>query len=103
LNIKTSLGFPFYRSLSGLRLSGFGRACNEISGTFNVCEILHDKYGKVERLVTDLEQHCANLVKIGLDGSITYDSTLPNFPNIESSLALTEPIAKLLVQSRLVW
>ena len=89
-----ALRFPFAAPAPGLSVSGFGRACNQSSGYFNVYEIEFDNDGQVTRLIADFEQHCEHVVA-ALRGSIVYDNTLPPAPYQGPALPTGQPFPEL--------
>ena len=42
----------------GLSVSGNGRGCNTLTGSFSVAEVTFDPFGNLERFSADFEQHC---------------------------------------------
>lgn len=50
--------YPFQGAGPGLSLSGNGRGCNELSGTFTVQDVKWGPHGYVEKLDATYEQHC---------------------------------------------
>lgn len=42
----------------GLSVSGNGRGCNTLTGSFSVTEVTFDPFGNLERFAADFEQHC---------------------------------------------
>ncbi|MBW3576111.1 MAG: thrombospondin type 3 repeat-containing protein, partial [Actinobacteria bacterium] len=60
----------------GLTVAGSGRACNTITGRFDVLEVLYALDGSVRRFAADFEQHCEGNAP-ALRGSIRYDASQP--------------------------
>jgi hypothetical protein len=50
--------YPFNDGTPGLSISGMGRGCNELSGTFTVDEIAFDPDGTLRTFRVRFEQHC---------------------------------------------
>jgi len=51
--------FPFNSPTEpGLDVSGDGRGCNKLTGSFNVLEAAYSPEGEIERFGADFEQHC---------------------------------------------
>lgn len=50
--------FPFQGAGPGLDLSGNGRGCNTLTGSFEISDISFGPHGYVERLEATYEQHC---------------------------------------------
>src|SRR6267143_224996 len=55
---------------------GDGRGCNDVTGRFDVLEIVRDASGAVTQLAVNWEQHCEGGVP-ALLGQIRYNSTVP--------------------------
>jgi hypothetical protein len=66
--------FPF-TSFNGLDVSGSGRGCNELTGRFDIREVVYAADGTVLRFAADFEQHCENVAP-ALFGAIRYKSTI---------------------------
>jgi hypothetical protein len=60
----------------GMDVSGAGRGCNELSGSFTVLEQVFDEEGRVARFAADFEQRCENSPN-ALHGAVRYESTIP--------------------------
>jgi hypothetical protein len=60
----------------GLDVSGAGRGCNTLSGSFTVLELVIDEDGIVQRFAADFEQHCEDGPS-ALHGAVRYESTIP--------------------------
>jgi hypothetical protein len=72
--------FPFQSPTKpGLSVSGEGRGCNELTGQFEVLEVVYSPAGDVERFAATFEQHCEGM-EPALTGSILINSTLPGPP-----------------------
>ncbi|NEV63155.1 DUF4082 domain-containing protein [Thiorhodococcus minor] len=68
--------FPFQAATDpGLSVSGSGRGCNTLTGTFDVLEIAYTDSGDVEKLAIDFEQHC-NGAEPALHGAIRFNSRI---------------------------
>lgn len=73
--------FPFNGTGPGLSVSGSGRGCNTLTGSFTVKQAVFNRLdGSLERLLVDFEQHCEGGTP-ALRGTIAYraaaDVTLP--------------------------
>jgi len=72
--------FPFQSPTKpGLDVSGEGRGCNELTGRFEVLEVVYGLTGEVERFAATFEQHCEGM-EPALTGSILFNSTLQGPP-----------------------
>jgi hypothetical protein len=60
----------------GLQLTGTGRGCNELTGTFTINEIVADGLGNVLALNLTFEQHCEGAGPAAY-GSLAWHSTMP--------------------------
>ncbi len=69
--------FPF-QSIDnpGLSVSGAGRGCNTLTGSFEVYEVSYDASGKVSSFSASFEQHCGGQTP-ALRGTIVYNTVLP--------------------------
>lgn len=56
--------YPFNLIGSGLSVSGNGRGCNTVSGSFVIKEISMGPNNEVDRLEATLEQHCGSVTTI---------------------------------------
>ena len=63
--------YPFNDSAPGLSISGDGRGCNELSGTFTVNRIEFDSAGTLRAFEVTFEQHCEHFVP-ALRGTWTF-------------------------------
>lgn len=54
--------YPFNDEAPGLSISGDGRGCNELSGTFTVNKIEFDAAGTLRAFEVTFEQHCEHFV-----------------------------------------
>ena len=62
----------------GLSVSGDGRGCNQLSGRFDILEVVRDpQTGDVIHFAADFEQHCESPSAPALLGAIRYDSDVP--------------------------
>jgi hypothetical protein len=69
--------YPFNDSSEpGLDVSGHGRGCNELTGTFTVHEAAFDEGGELERFSVSFEQHCEG-GSPALRGSIAWKADNP--------------------------
>ena len=50
--------YPFNDAAPGLAVGGYGRGCNELSGSFTVDELAFDPDGTLRRFKVRFEQHC---------------------------------------------
>lgn len=66
---------PFRDGHVGLSISGHGRGCYEVDGSFEVLEIEYDDLGRVRVLAMDFKQVCD--YRGLLSGSIRYNSSIP--------------------------
>jgi hypothetical protein len=72
--------FPFQSPTGpGLSIHGSGRGCNELTGRFEVLEVVYGPTGDVQRFAATFEQHCEGAAA-ALLGSIQFNSTLPPPP-----------------------
>jgi hypothetical protein len=53
--------YPFNDAAPGLDISGDGRGCNELSGTFTVSKIEFDDAGTLRTFEVTFEQHCEHM------------------------------------------
>lgn len=53
--------YPFNDAAPGLDISGDGRGCNELSGTFTVSRIEFDDAGTLRAFEVTFEQHCEHM------------------------------------------
>ena len=66
--------FPFQaQGFPGLDVDGAGRACNTVTGNFNVLQASYDTAGNVKSFAADFEQHCEGRVP-ALFGSVRLNS-----------------------------
>ena len=68
--------FPFEGSLAGLSLSGDGRGCNTLTGSFEVKEVVYGSGTNVVSFRATFEQHCEGLGPAAR-GEIRYNATIP--------------------------
>jgi len=76
-----ALRYPFNSSSNGLSVSGDGRGCNQLTGTFDVKEIAYGpgapgSAGSVLAFRATFEQHCEGFAPAAR-GEIRYNATLP--------------------------
>jgi hypothetical protein len=72
--------WPFQSPTSpGLSVSGMGRGCNTVTGSFVVREALYGATGQVDAFAADFEQHCEGGAT-ALLGSIRVNSSVPLTP-----------------------
>jgi hypothetical protein len=64
----------FAANRPGLDINGNGRACNEVTGRFQIYEIEYDAGGALTKLAVDFEQHCSDAVP-ALFGALRYNSS----------------------------
>ena len=60
----------------GLNVSGQGRGCNQLTGHFEVLEVVYDAAGDVMQFAADFEQHCEG-AEPALIGQIRFNSDIP--------------------------
>lgn len=87
--------YPFQQpNEPGLSVSGYGRACNQLSGNFTVREIRYGLDRSVESFAADFEQHCEGFTGT-LRGTILFNHRKPKpFPVLEVSVIDTpDPVA----------
>ncbi len=85
--------FPFYPSLNSLSVSGDGRGCNTLKGSFEVKEIVYGPgapgtAGSVLSFRATFEQHCEGFA-VAARGEIRYNATVPieiTAPSVVNSL-----------------
>lgn len=63
--------YPFNDAAPGLSISGDGRGCNELSGTFTINRIEFDAAGTLRAFDVTFEQHCEHFVP-ALRGAWTF-------------------------------
>jgi hypothetical protein len=63
--------YPFNDAAPGLSISGDGRGCNELSGTFTVNKIEFDAAGTLRAFEVTFEQHCEHFTP-ALRGTWTF-------------------------------
>jgi hypothetical protein len=63
--------YPFNDAAPGLSISGDGRGCNELSGTFTVNRIEFDAAGALRAFEVTFEQHCEHMAP-ALRGTWTF-------------------------------
>lgn len=69
--------FPFQSPTKpGLSVSGSGRGCNTLTGTFTVHEAVYNADNSVARFSADFEQHCEGKAA-ALRGSVRYQASPP--------------------------
>jgi len=79
-NYDNATRWPFQSPTSpGLNVSGMGRGCNRLSGSFVVREALYGAGGEVQAFAADFEQHCEESGP-ALLGSIRVNSSVPFTP-----------------------
>jgi hypothetical protein len=66
-----ALRYPFNDAAPGLSISGDGRGCNELSGTFTVNRIEFDAAGTLRAFEVTFEQHCEHMTP-ALRGTWTF-------------------------------
>ena len=72
--------WPFQSPTSpGLSVSGMGRGCNTLTGSFVIREAMYDAAGQVQAFAADFEQHCEGGAA-ALLGSIRINSSVPFTP-----------------------
>jgi hypothetical protein len=64
--------YPFNDGTPGLDISGMGRGCNELSGTFTVDEIAFDPDGTLRTFRVRFEQHCEHSAAPALRGTFAF-------------------------------
>jgi hypothetical protein len=74
--------YPFQGNNPGMDVSGNGRGCNELSGSFTVRSVSFSPHGDLEHLDLSFEQHCENVAP-ALRGTLSYrvpvgDTTPPS-------------------------
>ena len=94
-----ALRFPFENSQAGLSVSGDGRGCNTLTGSFEVKEVVYGPgpwgtAGSVVSFRATYEQHCEGWTAAAR-GEIRYNATLPLEVTAPSSISTYErqPIA----------
>jgi hypothetical protein len=69
--------WPFQAvGVPGLSVSGQGRGCNQLTGYFEVLEVVYDASGQVLQFAADFEQHCEG-AEPALTGQIRFNSDIP--------------------------
>ncbi|GAA4703703.1 hypothetical protein [Nocardioides conyzicola] len=71
--------YPFNESGPGLDISGQGRGCNSLTGTFTVHEATYDDKDRLRKLSVSFTQHCDG-GRPALFGSITWRADQPGAP-----------------------
>jgi hypothetical protein len=54
--------FGFNQTTSGIEVSGDGRACDTVTGTFTVDALSFDRHGALRTALIRFEQHCGNAI-----------------------------------------
>lgn len=67
--------YAFRNGHPGIDISGHGRGCNQIDGSFEVLEIEYDPYGRIAILAMDFKQCCDG--RGLLKGSVRFNSSIP--------------------------
>ncbi len=70
---------------------GDGRGCDDLTGRFDVLEIVRDASGTVTQLAVNWEQHCEGIVP-ALLGQIRYNSDVPVIPILTPKMTLENPL-----------
>jgi len=70
---------------------GDGRGCNDLTGRFDVLEIVRDASGAVTQLALNWELHCEGRVP-ALFGQYRYNSDVPVIPILSSRITLENPL-----------
>ena len=65
-----------YTSNNGFTFTGEGRGCNEITGRYEILEIVRSTTGDLLSLAVNFEQHCDG-EEAGLYGYLRYNSEMP--------------------------
>ena len=71
----TAERYPFHAPAAGLDVSGNGRGCNNLTGTFTVEQARFDRHGRMLRFVVRFEQHCEGSTP-ALRGRLSFRATL---------------------------
>lgn len=72
--------YPFQSTIEpGLSVSGAGRGCNTLTGSFNVFEIARNANNELTKLAADFEQHCEGLAP-ALFGQVRFNYVDPSVP-----------------------
>lgn len=71
-----ALRFPFEGTQAGLSVSGDGRGCNTLTGSFEVKEVVYGSGNVVLSFRATFEQHCEGFVPAAR-GEIRYNATVP--------------------------
>jgi hypothetical protein len=86
-NYEGATEYPFNQPTEpGLRVSGNGRACNQLTGSFEVLEIARDIEGYIQRFAVDFEQRCLEWgeEEPALIGKIRYNALDTDFSEFDS-------------------
>jgi hypothetical protein len=84
--------YPFQQPhLPGLDVSGDGRGCNMLFGSFTVHESVVDAFGVVQQFAADFEQHCEGAAP-ALFGQIRFNSSVPISIALPPIIALENPL-----------
>jgi hypothetical protein len=89
---KAARDFPFNGSAPGMDVSGDGRGCNSIDGTFTVQQAEYADNGDVKAFAATFEQHCEGDAP-ALFGSIAWKA--PSSPATVPYGNTTSPVAQL--------
>jgi hypothetical protein len=101
LNAELSVGayegatrLPFQQpSEPGLSVSGDGRGCNQLTGRFDILEVVYDPHtGNVVHFAADFEQHCESPSAPALLGAIRYDSDVPVSIKVPPMIQVNTPL-----------
>ena len=85
-----AIRFPFNSGvpgLSGLSVSGDGRGCNTLTGSFNVLQVEYGPNNTVNAFDATFEQHCEG-APAALKGEIRYNASVPLYLSAPTNLQL---------------
>ena len=78
--------YPFNSQTEpGLNVSGNGRGCNQLTGRFEILELVRNAAGEIEHFAADFEQHCEG-GNAALFGIVRFNSEIAGAGDFDSDL-----------------
>ena len=90
----------FAQTVPGLDLSGAGRGCNKVSGSFDVREMKLSGTGTVEKLAIDFVHKCEQRDENTVIGAVRFHSSVP-VPRVFPQPPVVQPASPLVVKNYL--
>jgi hypothetical protein len=90
----------FAQTVPGLDLSGAGRGCNKVSGSFDVREMKLSGTGTVEKLAIDFVHKCEQRDENTVIGAVRFHSSVPVPPGFPQP-PVVQPASPLVVKNYL--